>query len=160
MTRSVNTITMCAVLLAANVSASPIQPTEAALPAWAVGRWTAVARGRSLVRSKRVTPDMLRGDFDGDGAEDLAMLVEGVTSHKVGIVVLHRHESKPYVVGAGTTLGNGGDNFDWMDSWRVQARVQKGVTRRVDALLVEREGSGGGLIYFAGRAYHWRQAGD
>ena len=146
--------------LALGVQAPSVRPADAVLPTWAQIRWTTVSQTRSLVRSARLSPGMLRGDFDGDGAQDIALLVEGAKSHKVGIAILHRNDARTFVVGAGTELGNGGDNFDWMDSWRVQVRVQKGAPRRVDAMLLEREGSGGGLVYFAGRAYHWRQVGD
>lgn len=136
-TRSVATV--CAAIVCA-----------AALPAIA----------RSLARSMRMLPAILHGDFDGDGADDVALVVQSVKSHKNGIVFLHHNDPKPYVVGVGTTLGNGGDDFEWTDSWNVQTRVQKSGARRPDALLLEREGSGSGLIYFAARAYHWRQVGD
>ncbi len=163
--RSVATVCVtlvCAAALTAIARRSNAQATstDTPLPEWARARWGAVASARSLARSARIAPAILRGDFDGDGAEDVALLVESVKSHKVGIVFLHRNDAKPYVVGAGTTLGNGGDDFEWADSWKVQTRVQKSGARRADALLLEREGSGSGLIYFAARAYHWRQVGD
>ena len=164
-TRSVATACValvCAAALTAIARPSEAQTTatDTPLPEWVRARWGAVASARSLARSARITPAILRGDFDGDGAEDVALLVESVKSHKVGIVFLHRNDAKPYVVGAGTTLGNGGDDFEWADSWKVQTRVQKSGARRADAVLLEREGSGSGLIYFAARAYHWRQVGD
>ena len=164
-TRSVATVCaaiVCAAALPAIAGRSHAQATatDTALPEWARTRWSAVANARSLARSARILPAILHGDFDGDGADDVALLVESVKSHKIGIVFLHHNDPKPYVVGVGTTLGNGGDDFEWADRWKVQTRVQKSGARRADALLLEREGSGSGLIYFAARAYHWRQVGD
>ena len=150
----------CVAVVTARSAGAQAAATDTALPEWARARWSAVASARALARSARVQPAILHGDFDGDGADDVALLVESVKSHKVGIVFLHHNDPKAYVVGAGTTLGNGGDDFEWADSWKVQNRVQKSGARRADALLLEREGSGSGLIYFASRAYHWRQVGD
>lgn len=162
-TRSVATVCVaiaCVAVVTARRSDAQAPATDTALPEWARARWSAVASARALARSARVLPAILHGDFDGDGADDVALLVESVKSHKIGIVFLHHNDPKAYVVGAGTTLGNGGDDFAWADSWKVQTRVQKSGARRADALLLEREGSGSGLIYFAARAYHWRQVGD
>ena len=150
---------LCASLVVSSTATLAARRVEP-LPDWAESRWRAVARTRSLTRSAHLTPDVQRGDFDGDGAEDIAVLAETTTSHKVGVVFLHRRDLRVYVVGVGRTLGNGGDNLDWADSWKVQARVQKSSARRTDAVLLEREGSGAGLLYFAGGAYHWRQVGD
>ena len=129
------------------------------LPTWARSAFTRAATQRGIVRrvqSSKKIPAMVRGDFDGDGHADIALLVEQRTSHKIGIVILHDSPRAAALFGAGVKFGNGGDDFEWMDHWTI-AKVD---SSRSDALLVEREESGGGLIVFVRGAYHWRQRGD
>ena len=129
------------------------------LPLWARVAFTRIATRRGIARvaqSSKKMPAMVRGDFDGDGHADIALLVEQSASHKIGIVILHDGSRAAALFGAGVKFGNGGDNFEWMDHWA----IAKAGTSRSDALLVEREESGGGLIVFANGAYHWRQHGD
>jgi hypothetical protein len=71
-------------------------------------------------------------------------------------------------IGAGTEIGNGGDNFDWMDIWKVvpKATAAKQVGRvsaallKGDALHVEKSESASALIFWNGKRYVWRQLGD
>jgi hypothetical protein len=130
---------------------------QSAIPEWALDRWNVVANGRSLQLSSHVKVNSLSGDFDGDGKMDVALLVEHRSTHKIGIVFIHHDLSKPRVVAAGTHFSNGGDTFDWMDSWHVQPRTR---TRHTDAVVLERESSASALVYFSGGKYRWRQLGD
>jgi len=95
--------------------------------------------------STRLEPSYLRGDFDGDGKTDVAILVKQKSSGKIGIAVCHSSTKKIVLIGAGTSVGNGGDNFDWMDIWRVtpkaaaSGKVGKAVPlMKGDALHVEK----------------------
>jgi hypothetical protein len=108
-----------------------------------------------LALSQRLNPFLLRGDFDGDGQFDLAVLVEH-RSTKKWVWWCHRGARPSFVMGAGVDFGNGGDNFDWMDIWTVQDR-----TRTLpDALLLTKESSASGVVQFVGGRYRWKQAGD
>lgn len=146
-----------ALVLAALAHAEP--PPESQLPGWAQPRWRALAAERRLALSRRVNPFLLRGDFDGDGRADLALLVETAAPRRIGIVVLHRATAAPHVLGAGTPFGNGGDSFDWLDVWSVE-EPPAGARRRGEALLLQQEGAGGGLVSFEGGRYRWTQHGD
>lgn len=152
-------LTVALLLLAATVPRSAraqALPADAQLPVWAAAKWTALSASRGLALSQRINPFLLRGDFDGDGQYDLAVLVEQRSTKKVGVVVLHRGARPPFVMGAGVDFGNGGDNFDWMDIWTVQDR-----TRTLpDALLLTKESSASGVVQFVGGRYRWKQAGD
>ena len=130
---------------------------QSPLPEWASARWEAFAKAHALSLSSRITPTQLQGDFDGDGKQDVALLVENIRTHTIGIVFIHRAGTAAYVVGAGTPQGNGGDDFEWMDHWSVKAPA-KGAKR--DAILAEHESSASGLIYFEGGRYRWKQQGD
>src|SRR6266550_3476562 len=94
--------------------------------------------------SFRVNPFYLRGDFIINGATD-----------------------KVTVVGAGNAIGNGGDDFEWMDTWQVRSkgRAAQEVEGRVphlrgDALLVGKSEAASALIYWNGKRYVWFQQGD
>jgi len=61
------------------------------LPPWAAKRWTTAAGQLQVDVSGRINPFFQRGDFDGDGRPDLAVLVQGKANRKVGILILHRN---------------------------------------------------------------------
>jgi hypothetical protein len=69
--------------------------------------------------SCRLNPFHLRGDFDGDAQPDLAVLVSNTQSGKHGIAIACRVSDSLTILGAGIPLGNGGDDFVWMDVWRI-----------------------------------------
>src|SRR6266508_4013611 len=98
--------------------------------------------------SFRTNPFYLRGDFSGDRKTDVAVLVKQRSTGKLG-----------------TAIGNGGDNFDWMDSWEIYSkdRVASGTSIRKlhgDALLVSKSEAASALIYWNGKRYVWLQQGD
>lgn len=141
-------------------------PLAHRLPRWAFEAWNAFSASNGVVISGRVDPFMQRGDFDGDGKPDIALLVETKASNKLGVLILHK-DRKPALLGAGTPFGNGGDDFSWLDLWSVEkiGTIQKSyheppVTLRGDGLIVTKEGSASGLIYFDKGTYKWQQQGD
>ncbi len=74
-----------------------------------------------------VNPYFQRGDFDGDGSADVAVLVRERATKKIGVAFV-RHASRSWnVVGAGASLGNGGDDWSWLAVWRMnqEPRSQK-----------------------------------
>jgi hypothetical protein len=115
-----------------------------------------------------LNPFYQRGDFDGDGRADYAVLVQQPSSGKRGIALVHRRNQSVHVVGAGNAMGNGGDDFSWMGAWRVFDRgpVERGVGEgapprlRGDALLVEKTESASAIIWWDGGRYRWYQQGD
>jgi len=102
-----------------------------------------------------LNPFYLHGDFNGDGKPDTAILVKHKVSGKIGVALIHG-AGGIVVLGAGRDFGHGGDDWAWMDAWRV-ARRKDG---RGDALLVMKTESASGLVSWDGRAYRWRQQGD
>lgn len=138
------------------------------LPAWARGAIERAESQKGIAPSTRLQPYSLHGDFDGDGRIDLAVLVSGTENRKAGILVVFRDGQAVALLGAGVAVGNGGDDFSWMDVWSVYPR---GPVERVageaappalrgDALLVEKSESASALIYWNGKAFLWRQQGD
>jgi len=118
--------------------------------------------------SVRLKPFYLRGDFNGDGKLDVAALVKQRSSGKLGIAIIDGTTDKVSVLGAGTAIGNGGDDFQWMDSWKVRPKGRAAEKAREssvpklhgDALLVSKSEAASALIYWNGRRYVWLQQGD
>ena len=136
------------------------------LPGWASKAWARGANTYGLEIFGGINPFMQRGDFDGDGKADLAVLVQARSTKRIGILFLHR-KGKPLLVGAGFPLGNAGDDFSWLDIWTVEDRgsnrssdSRKSLQLKTDAIMVAKEGSASGLIYFSGGKYKWQQQGD
>jgi len=165
------TIASLVLILAIGVSVQGRQPAPAQsgnIPESAIKLFQTTGLDRQYEFSPHLKPVYLTGDFDGDGKPDIAILVLQKSSKKIGIAVCHSSSSKVLFIGAGTVVGNGGDNFEWMDIWRVtpKAKAARQVGRAAaallkgDALYVEKSESASALIYWNGRRYLWRQQGD
>jgi hypothetical protein len=124
--------------------------------------------GKGYDLSLRMNPSYLEGDFNGDGKMDVAVLVKERSTGKLGIAIVQGTTKKVAILGAGIGIGNGGDDFEWMDSWQVYAKTraahasgETSVPRlRGDALLVEKSEAASALIYWNGKRYVWSQQGD
>lgn len=116
----------------------------------------------------RLNPSYLRGDFNGDGKIDVAVLVKQRSTGKLGIAIIHGVTDRVTILGAGTAIGNGGDDFEWMDTWQTYSKDRGGHAAsetglpllRGDALLVGKSEAASALIYWNGKRYIWLQQGD
>lgn len=130
------------------------------LPEWAA---RALERGDVAAHhaaSAWLNPFTLRGDFDGDGLADCAVTARETGSGKRGILVVHRGDLAVHVLGAGEEIGAGGDDFAWMDAWRVRERSDAERIGTRDALWVAKTESASALIWWNGARYVWSQEGD
>jgi hypothetical protein len=128
----------------------------------------AIAKGllaKKYELSFRMDPFYLRGDFNGDNKMDVAALVKQRSTGKLGIAIVNGATGKVIILGAGTAIGNGGDDFEWMDSWEIYPKDR--MTSRTsipklhgDAFLVSKSESASALIYWNGKRYIWLQQGD
>ena len=129
---------------------------------------TNLSIGKEYDLSFRIDPSYLEGDFNGDGKMDVAVLVKERSTGKFGIAIVDSTTGKVTILGAGIGIGNGGDDFEWMDSWQVYSKTpdahaagEASVPRlRGDALLVEKSEAASALIYWNGKRYLWSQQGD
>jgi hypothetical protein len=115
--------------------------------------------------SGRINPFYLRGDFDGDGKADYAVLVR--KGEQQGVVLCLSRSRKPMLLGAGTAFNKMNDlNFN---AWQVHPkarRVERGVEESKppvllgDAILLEWEESASAIVYWNGKHFVWYQQGD
>jgi hypothetical protein len=114
--------------------------------------------------SVQLKPFYLGGDFNGDGNGDVAVLVKQRSTGKLGIAIIHGAIHKVTILGAGTAIGNGGDDFEWMDSWEIyKDRVASGTSvpkLHGDALFVSKSEAASALVYWTGKHYVWLQQSD
>lgn len=138
------------------------------LPDWAAEVLQGPEFTKEYLLSTRLNPFLLHGDFNGDGALDVAILISRRGTGARGIGILHAGSTRPTILGAGHPVGNGGDDFSWMDAWSVYSKgpVPRGADEtdpprlRGDALLVEKLESASAIIYWDGADYRWYQQGD
>ena len=117
-----------------------------------------------------LNPFYLRGDFDGDNMPDCAMSIVERKTNKKGILVYHAGTKTHYVIGAGKPLtsGRGGDDYKWMDAWKVYTVRKVGlgagetaqITLKGEGIHVFKLEAASGIIYWAGKEYRWYQQGD
>ena len=142
-------------------------PPSDQLPDWIQDRWKALAESRKLEISTRINPFVWQGDFDGDGRQDLVILVKHIPTRKEGIAIFTRRLGSPRILGAGTSFGNGGDDFSWIDIWSIQergsvltVRSRKPVKLDTDGIYVAKESSASAVIYLKSGKATWQQQGD
>ena len=130
---------------------------------------TALKRFPDLGLSCRLSPPVIRGDFDGDDRPDYAVLVTQQSSQKRGFLLVFA-DGRTVVAGAGRRVEYGAAacrdlNFD---QWELHPRSQpvesgddqKPLKLHADALLVSCRESASGLFYWDGRGARWYQQGD
>lgn len=112
----------------------------------------------------RLNPFYLRGDFDGDGRPDYAVLVK--KGQDRGIVICRASSAKGVILGAGSAFNQMADmnftSWDIYDKRPVEKGVGEGRPPKLlgDAIWVEWEESASALVYWTGHKFAWYQQGD
>lgn len=152
-------------LLVTTVAGQCQVPPVEQLPQWAQDQWNVLSKSEKLEIATRLSPFVWRLDFDGDSKADIAVFVRS-SSGKQGIALLLR-SGRNYVLGAGKKLGNGGDDFSWLDTWTAAERgslqhryASKPFRINADGLIVIKSESAGGLIYLKNGRPTWQQQSD
>jgi hypothetical protein len=115
-----------------------------------------------------INPFYLEGDFNGDGKLDIAVLIAERASAKRGIIICHGSTNSYFVLGAGNTFDDKGDDFYWMDIWKVyrESTVTPGVLEteiivlQGQAIYIAKSESASAIIYWTGQNYKWYQQAD
>ncbi|NND82834.1 MAG: hypothetical protein HKN50_10440 [Gammaproteobacteria bacterium] len=135
---------------------------------WSLPAW--FSPGRSLVRplavSCRLNPFYLSGDFDGDGRQDVAVLISNHVKDKYGVAIVQRANNQVTILGAGVPY-QGDDDFRWLDIWRVESKTRELNAQkqpipnyRGDVLYLEKSESASGWVGMVGDDLVWYQGGD
>src|SRR5882672_1884079 len=114
----------------------------------------------------KVNTFYLRGDFDGDGIPDYAVLVTNRSTKQVGIAFVRSGAKRVEVIGAGgikLPSGASGNDFAWMDVWAAERKHKleandwdKPVGQMIgEGITVEKSESASALIYWDGKQYRW-----
>jgi hypothetical protein len=147
------------------------------IPSSFADTFTKLGLDKKYERSAFLAPTFIQADFNGDGAQDVAILVTARTSKKSGVLIIHGNSTTYFVFGAGKKFGSGSDDFEWADKWylynkRTVSKTQfdkhsgdiigsKIVKLSRPGLLVESEEDGaGGIIYWNGKKYIWIHQGE
>lgn len=158
----------CFTLITFSVAQALSFEQQCSMPEWLIRTLESPKFPKDLSQCSCLNPFYQRGDFDGDGVADFAVMVKNNATGAVGIAIVHKKDRTIYIVGAGRALSGGGTNFNWMDCWYVYDRgpVEKGADNKTppklkgDALIVERTEAASALIWWNGTAYKWYQQGD
>jgi len=127
--------------------------------------------------SEGVNPFYLRGDLDGDGKPDYAILVSAKKTNNRFIVICRTgsknidiltNRNKRIIFDA-TRLAPSNMNFNWMDAWQITPRQdldENELNEKTappmsgEGILAEKTESASVIIYWTGKGYHWYQMGD
>jgi hypothetical protein len=154
-------------------------PQESSIPEWVAPAFKQSRLSNRYVFSSRLNPFYQRGDFDGDGKQDIAIWIRELKTNKVGVAILNRRTEQISIIGAGNMIvdragkalwarSDGGDSLDVIDAWYVYEKgtVEQGVGEgsppilKGDALMLIKTESASALIYWTGKRYVWYQQGD
>lgn len=124
------------------------------LPTWSIQKFNDLKISDNYKISDYINPFYLEADFNGDNKLDIAITVIEKQTNKKGIVIIHNLTDKYFILGSGVKIGNGGDDFNWMDIWKVDRKDNK------TGLHVGKSESASGLIAWDGEKYIWTQRGD
>ena len=127
------------------------------------------ALGDKYVIDHRINPFYLRGDFDGDGRVDYAVLLSERRTGKRGFVVLLSSQPRPQLLGAGTRVQYDSAKWDDLnfDSWRVygKGKIDAGAgfeapRGKGELILIQKTESASGFFRWSGTQFTWVQQGD
>lgn len=149
---------------------------EEKLPDWVIIKFKKLKLDSLYKISYFINPFYLEADFNGDNKQDIAIAIEQTKTKKKGIIIFHNLTDKFFILGAGTSLDDHDDDFQWMDVWKVYsdktiANYEKyfndnpthkteTIELKTKAIYVAKYMSFSAVIYWNGHGYEWVQQGD
>lgn len=145
------------------------------LPSWTILELNNLEINDNYKISDYMNPFYLEADFNGDDKLDIVITIIEKNSDKKGFIILHQNTNDYFIIGAGRDFGNGGDDFKWIDIWKLHREKQaheltylengdiddsKEIQLKGVGIRVEKSESASGLIYWNGDGYSWAQTSD
>ncbi|UOQ71959.1 hypothetical protein [Hymenobacter cellulosilyticus] len=156
---------MLAFLVATNLFAS----AAAALPGWAQTRWQQSGLEKTYARTSYLQPGFLQADFNGDGKQDVAILVTRKQTQSRGILILHQGLPQHHLLGGGKGPELLQGSFTGFFSWSLYTKpstfeilldktdtlAERTVKLRYPTIEMGNEEGPIGMIYWNGSKYIW-----
>lgn len=153
---------LLALILASLPSKAFAQVDEYNLPV-AVQQCLQNEQRNDLELSNRMNPFFLRGDFNGDGRMDFAVLVTQRATGKQGMAICLTGRRSPIVIGAGRPFAfEAGKQFDDLksfDAWKIDDDTPDRKPSRIERIHLIAKERGSGLIFWDGKSFRWEQLG-
>lgn len=145
------------------------------LPDWVVPITEQIKIAKTVYVDGTINPFFLEADFNGDSEFDIALFVKEKTTDKKGILIIHGKSFKTYLIGAGEKFAHIGDNFEFLEIWKIYREKEAALTIFADngdiegnktieinlpAILVAASESSSNLIIWEKDKYVWLHTGD
>lgn len=128
-----------------------------------------------FIVTRDLNPFYLEADFDGGGKPDVALFVKERITEKRGILIIHFETKQFFHLGCGKDIGHGGDDWKWIDVWKIYREKTAERTLFKDnndidgsetvelanvAIEISRSEASSNLIMWDGSNYRWIHTGD
>jgi hypothetical protein len=136
---------------------------RANVPVWAERLFREQKFRSRYIISYHLNPFYLRGDFNGDGPNDVALLFRALESRRVGIAIFHAGLNQTFIVGGDEDNLPDGVDLRKMEAWTIYehrevapaATDERPPRLRGESIFVQRAGVESGLLYWDGTGYRW-----
>jgi len=116
--------------------------------------------------SYHLNPFYLRGDFNGDEDNDIAIPIKEKARDKIGFAIIHSSTKNVFIIGAGQVF-NSIDDFKEFNIWSVATDSiykshweKKSLKLKHESINIGVFECTSGLIYWDGKEYKWYQMAD
>jgi len=152
---------------------------QSTLPTWFVNSCRQLKLFRQYKPVDFLNHAFIQADFNGDGKIDVAALTIEKKTGKKGIIIIHAGNNQYFILGAGSSFGNGSDDFKWARGWKIHKEkfAYKTTFDKSGDILGSRkfklirpaifiydeedgEPNSGGIIYWNGKKYIWIHQGE
>ena len=145
------------------------------LPDWVMYITEQIKTERAVCVDGTLNPFYLEADFNGDSVFDIALFVKEKATNKKGILIIHGQSFKTYLIGAGGNFAHVGDNFKFLEIWKIYRENDVALTVfsedgdiegnniiKIDlpAIMVASSESSSNLIIWEKNKYVWLHTGD
>ncbi len=145
------------------------------LPDWLMFSTEQIKPERAVCVDGGLNPFYLEADFNGDSSLDIALFVKEKTTNKKGILIIHGQSFKTYLIGAGESFAHVGDDFKFLEIWKIYRENDVALTVFSDdgdiagnkmikidlpAIMVASSESSSNLIIWEKNKYVWLHTGD